>query len=50
MPETSLHTLIQRLYPYKVMLGKEGQTAVTDALYVSCLLFVVLSLHFLNYF
>ena len=34
MPETSLYSLIQRLYPYKAMMGKEGQTAVTDALSV----------------
>ncbi|XP_052760098.1 von Willebrand factor A domain-containing protein 8-like [Mya arenaria] len=32
MPNTDVHSLLQRLYPYMAMLGKEGQTAVTDAL------------------
>ena len=35
VPSTSLSRLLQRLYPYDAMLGKEGQTAVTDALKVT---------------
>ena len=34
-PEASVHTMLKRLYPYDVMLGKEGQNAVLDALSVS---------------
>ncbi|XP_023930017.1 von Willebrand factor A domain-containing protein 8 [Lingula anatina] len=30
MPSSSLHNLVSRLYPYEVMLGKEGRTAVAD--------------------
>ncbi|KAI0224510.1 von Willebrand factor A domain-containing protein 8 [Lamellibrachia satsuma] len=32
VPSVSTQRLLQRLYPYDVMLGKEGQTAVMDAL------------------
>ncbi|KAL4221611.1 von Willebrand factor A domain-containing protein 8 [Mactra antiquata] len=32
MPDTDIYSLVQRLYPYNIMLGKEGQTAVNDAL------------------
>ncbi|XP_063429829.1 von Willebrand factor A domain-containing protein 8-like [Mytilus trossulus] len=31
-PDTNIYNLIQRLYPYDVMLGKEGQTAVKQLL------------------
>ena len=34
MPDINVHSLLHRLYPYTVMMGKEGQTAVTDALKV----------------
>ena len=34
MPNADVHSLLQRLYPYYAMLGKEGQTAVIDALKV----------------
>ncbi|KAH3874331.1 hypothetical protein DPMN_037573 [Dreissena polymorpha] len=32
MPGADIHSLLQRLYPYNVMLGKEGQTAVQGTL------------------
>ena len=35
VPSVSTQRLLQRLYPYDVMLGKEGQTAVVDALKAS---------------
>ena len=35
LPDTSIHAMLKRLYPYDVMLGKEGQNAVQDALSVS---------------
>ncbi|KAL8625507.1 hypothetical protein ACOMHN_014596 [Nucella lapillus] len=32
VPGVSSHNIVQRLYPYALMLGKEGKTAVTDTL------------------
>ncbi|XP_076454368.1 von Willebrand factor A domain-containing protein 8-like [Babylonia areolata] len=32
VPGVSSHSIVQRLYPYSLMLGKEGKTAVTDTL------------------
>lgn len=32
IPEISAHSLLERAYPYSLMLGKEGKTAVTDAM------------------
>ncbi|KAK7090090.1 von Willebrand factor A domain-containing protein 8-like [Littorina saxatilis] len=32
LPGVSSHAVLQRLYPYSLMLGKEGKTAVTDTL------------------
>ena len=34
-PEANVSSLLKRLYPYETMLGKEGQSAVQDALSVS---------------
>lgn len=37
MPNVPVHSLIERLYPYETILGKEGVTAVEDTLSVSLL-------------
>ena len=38
MPPVSSERLLEKLYPYRAMLGKEGVSAVQDTLKVSSLL------------